>query len=71
MNVLNIEDRKRICEECPIYNPNKHVCNPKLWLNPDNNDISTFPKPGYIKGCGCQILIKTKNPHAHCIAGKW
>ena len=71
MHVQNIEERKRICEECPIFGPAKEVCNPKLWINPDTNDISTSPKAGYIKGCGCHVYIKMRNLSNHCVAGKW
>ena len=71
MNVQNIEERKRICQECRIYNPIRELCNPKLWINPDTNDVSTKPKAGYIKGCGCHTTIKMRNLNNHCIAGKW
>ena len=47
------------------------ICNPKLWINPDTNDVSTSPKAGYIRGCGCHVLIKMRNLSAHCVAGKW
>ena len=71
MHVQNIEQRKEICLKCPIYNIYKATCNPKLWINPDTNDVSTSAKSGYIRGCGCHVLIKMKNLNAHCIAGKW
>lgn len=69
MHVQNIKTRKEICEACPIYN--KGICNPKLYINPDTNDVSASSKPGYIKGCGCHVLIKMKNLSNHCIANKW
>jgi len=47
------------------------LCNPKLWLNPDTNEVSSFAKPGFIRGCGCHILIKMRNLNNHCVAGKW
>ena len=71
MHVQNIEERKKICLACPIYSSAKQKCNPKLWLNPDTNEVSTSSKAGFIKGCGCHILIKMRNLHNHCIAGKW
>ena len=71
MHVQNIEERKKICEECPIYSPSRGLCNPKLWLNPDTGEVSTSAKAGYIKGCGCHILIKMRTLTNHCIAGKW
>ena len=57
MNELNI-DREEICRECPIFNPTNITCNPKLWLNPDTNDVSTHAKSGYIRGCGCKLKFK-------------
>ncbi len=71
MNVQNIEERKRICNECPIYNPGRGICNPKLWVNPDTNEVSITPKSGFIRGCGCIVSVKMKNMMNHCVAGKW
>lgn len=71
MNVSNIDERMEICRKCPIYSSARGICNPKLYLNPETNDISIAPKPGYIRGCGCFIKFKMKNPHLHCVAGKW
>ena len=71
MRVQNIEDRKEICNSCPIFNPERKVCNPKLWINPNTNEVSTSPKSGFIRGCNCNVYIKMKNLSAHCIAGKW
>ena len=71
MHVQNIEERRQICQECPIFSPARAICNPKLWLNPDTGDVSTSAKAGYIKGCGCHILITMRTLTNHCIAGKW
>ena len=71
MKELNIDQRIEICNSCPIYNPTSGQCNPKLYLNPDTNDVSTHPKTGYVRGCGCYIKVKIRNIHNHCIAGKW
>lgn len=71
MHVQNIEERLKICKECPIYSPIAGRCNSKLWINPNTNDVSTHAKAGYIRGCNCLIKIKAKNSNNHCIAGKW
>ena len=71
MNASYIDERMEICENCPIYSSVRGLCNPKLYLNPDTNDVSTTYKPGYIRGCGCFIKFKMKNRNNHCIAGKW
>lgn len=71
MHVQNIKEREEICRKCPIFNPTNETCNPKLWINPETNNISTFPKAGYIRGCNCHVIIKMRNLNAHCVAGKW
>ena len=71
MHVQNIEERERICKACPIFNPIDEKCNSRLWLNPDTDEVSTTPKPGFIRGCGCILPVKIKSLVSHCIAGKW
>ena len=71
MHVQNIEERKKICQNCLIFEPNRKVCNPKLYLNPDTNEISLVPKAGFIRGCNCAVFIKMRNLNNHCVAGKW
>lgn len=66
------EARLRICKKCPIYlSRYGGICNPKLWINPKTNEISTEKKDGYIKGCGCRVLAKTTLVNSHCVANKW
>lgn len=71
MRELNIEKRKEICETCPIFKPSNKTCNPNLWINPDTDEVSTYSKTGFIRGCGCAVMIKMRNVSNHCIAGKW
>ena len=71
MNVSNINERFKICKECPIYNPRKDRCNSNLWLNPETNEVSSYAKIGYVRGCNCIISVKARNLNSHCIAGKW
>lgn len=71
MHVSSINGRLAICMKCPIYSPTKGMCNPKLWLNPETNEVSTSAKSGFIRGCGCLINVKVRNMNNHCIAGKW
>ena len=66
-----MEERLEICLHCPICDIDNLVCQAGLYLNPITNDISTGPKEGYIKGCGCLLKNKTKNPNKHCPAKKW
>lgn len=66
------ESRLIICYSCPLYSPRLGgVCNNKLWLNPNTGDVSTEPKDGYRRGCGCRLLPKTTLPNAVCPLGKW
>lgn len=66
-----IEKRTNICKKCPICDLDKWVCSAKLYLNVETNDVSTSPKSGYIKGCGCLLSMKIKNPNKHCPVKKW
>ena len=63
--------RLKICEHCGIYDSERKLCNGSLYINPNNNDVSTTAKPGYYKGCGCYIPRKVLNANAKCPAGKW
>ena len=69
MQELSINGRLAICNRCPIYVDGR--CCSQLWINPNNDDVSTFAKAGYIRGCNCIISVKAKNLNNHCIAGKW
>ena len=41
-----INERERICRKCPICDLDNWVCNAKLYLNPETNDVSITPKEG-------------------------
>ena len=66
--------RIKICKSCLLYKNDillGEVCNSKLYLNPDNNDTSTYPKKGYYNGCSCRIQAKSRLPEAKCPLNKW
>lgn len=71
---MTSEERIKICEKCkmvkmdPTYGP---VCDSSKWMNPRTGEISRIPKSGWIRGCGCKLRWRSKNPGAHCVAGKW
>lgn len=71
MPVLSTNQREQVCKSCPIFKPTDQTCNSKLWINPDTDEVSVTAKAGFIRGCGCHVLIKMRNYNAHCIAGKW
>ena len=69
MKGFSIKERLEICNKCPIYNNGR--CNSNLWINPNTDEVSTYAKIGYIRGCNCLMSVKVKNQNNHCIAGKW
>lgn len=65
-------ERLKICQMCPLFlNKLGGICNSKLWLNPNTNQISTKQKDGFKRGCGCRLQAKTSLPNAKCPLGKW
>ena len=66
-----VEERTETCKHCPICNLDVWLCSGSLYLNPTNNQISTTPKEGFIKGCGCVLAQKIPNRTKKCPAGKW
>ena len=42
-----ITKRTKICRACPICDQENEICNAHLYLNPENNHVSTTPKKGY------------------------
>ena len=73
MRKSGIDARIRICRRCPLHTlkDGHEICNPNLYVNPSNDDISLKRKGGYVKGCGCVLDIKVTHDDEHCIAGKW
>lgn len=66
------KNRLNICYRCPLYSTKfGGICNSRLWLNVNTGDVSITKKPGYINGCSCKLLQKTKNPSSKCPANKW
>lgn len=64
--------RMNICRKCPLFlDELGGICNPRLYLNPDNDDVSTRKKSGYNSGCGCRLSAKTRLSNAHCPNDKW
>lgn len=66
-----VTERTIICRACPICDTINEMCNAGLYLNPKTNDVSTYSKEGYIKGCGCHLKWKIANRKSKCPAGKW
>lgn len=72
LNINLAEARMKICKKCPLYSSRLGgICNPHLYLNPSNGDVSTEKKDGYVKGCSCRLSAKTTLVNEHCPADKW
>ena len=71
---MNIEERLKICEKCPIvkmdptYGP---ICDNSKWMNKETGEMSRIPRSGWVRGCACKLKWKAANPSSHCVAGKW
>lgn len=66
------KNRLKICYRCPLYsNKLGGICNSRLWLDVNTGDVSTTMKKGYVRGCGCRLIPKTRLPNEKCPANKW
>ena len=68
------KQRVTICKSCPLYKIDSilgELCNSKLYLNPETNQTSTYPRKGYYNGCGCRIQAKSRLISAKCPLNKW
>ena len=68
------KQRVNICKSCPLYKIDSilgEVCNSKLYLNLETNQVSTYPRKGYYNGCGCRIQAKSRLITAKCPLNKW
>lgn len=68
------ERRMTICKACPLYKEvaGRVICNPNLYLNmEDGVTVSSVPKIGYKRGCGCHMNSKVRIPSSKCSLGKW
>lgn len=68
------DERKSICEKCPLYKIDKlhgPICDSNKHISPDGTKWSWFRKDGYVRGCGCHLSDKWKNPKSKCVIGKW
>jgi hypothetical protein len=76
--IQNIKDeltdkRLDICRACPlgIQTSLGLKCNKNLWINPETEEISTYSRSGYVRGCGCRLSAKATLKDSHCIINKW
>ena len=67
------KERMAICNSCPLFTEASYgkICNQNLYINPKTDEFSTYFKEGYIKGCGCRLDAKTRDPGSLCPAKKW
>lgn len=68
------KSRLTICKTCPLYKIDNilgEICNSRLYLNPDTNQTSTYPRQGYYNGCSCLLNKKSKIIGSKCPVNKW
>ena len=68
------KQRVNICKSCPLYKIDSilgEICNSKLYLNLETNQVSTYPRKGYYNGCGCRLQAKSRLKSAKCPLEKW
>jgi hypothetical protein len=61
--------REKTCNKCPLKNGNS--CDTQRWINPQTLEVSTSPKDGFIRGCGCRLSAKQKSKLSTCPANFW
>lgn len=69
-----MKKRLEICKQCPLYKEHKTygaICDNSKYVSKDGEKWSHFRKDGYVRGCGCTLSNKTRNPSSHCIINKW
>jgi len=68
-----VKQRMEICRNCPIMRITEFgmKCDDRKWISPDGQQSSFLKKDGWVKGCGCYINSKAKNPNKHCVIGLW
>lgn len=68
------EERMKICRECKLMRKDitfGEICNSRLYLNPETDEVRRKPAPGFHRGCGCVLGSKTRVKRAKCPAKKW
>jgi len=68
------EQRIKICGKCKLFRKDSMfggVCNSRLYLNPETEEVSRVRKEGFYRGCGCVLKSKGRVESAHCPAKKW
>lgn len=78
-NLLNqngplYKERITICRDCKLIKEDTifgEVCNAALYVNPDTDEVSKTPKPGFLNGCGCILKSKCRVAEAKCPLNRW
>lgn len=63
-----------ICKQCPLFTNKKfvgYICDHRKYYNPETEELSDLPQPGFIGGCGCRLEAKTRLKNATCVLNKW
>lgn len=68
------KDRMTVCRNCKLRKVDSifgEMCNSRLYLNPNTDEISKTRKAGSKRGCGCVLRAKTRVKTSKCPLGKW
>lgn len=67
------ESRIRICRQCPLYTKTSFgpICDSKKCVNPETNEVKTYPESGYICGCSCRLEAALRLKNKKCNLNKW
>ena len=63
--------RMDVCKKCPLFVKTSKKCNDKLFLNPIDNEVTTYKTKKSYQGCGCYLKLKTRVVDEECPAKKW
>ena len=65
------DKRMAICRKCPLYNEKTDRCDSKRCYNTETGEITQYPGPNIICGCGCYLGPKTRSKRSKCPMSKW
>ena len=71
---LFAQERLEICKKCLLYKEDAirgPICDSNKFISKDGAKWSWFRKDGFVRGCGCGLKRKVKNPNNHCIINLW
>lgn len=68
------EKRLEICRNCVLSTilDTGLKCDSNKWINKNNfEEWSYLPKENFVRGCGCLLHFRSRNPEKHCVVDRW